>query len=615
MNGKDQNYGKEAMNTEIVIFQNGQYHFRFVNPVLADAAVSKIRNEIRDAFARKTGVVPSFLGEDKSDVNADVLEVLLGMTNRPESAMPEGAVEDCDAFYTVAVKGNKIVINGSDTYHLGVAARYFIENYLSGDVVETLTVPADLFEQKILKDFTRAYWGLIGIPAYPMGGNKMLSNVYHCGTKITDLTSNRNRSDVSLQRIDRTTEEEFKAYLAKLEYFGFEKEYENISAEMSFLTYKSAGRRVHVSFKPRTGEVQVISDPKGISVEAFGYSYIPGEGERSEYYLYGIPMSDGKGNNHPNAGTLSVIKCADNSVIIVDGGAYEGDGGTQMYGEVVMNAFDEFLHQITGTAKGDKVRIACWYLTHYHADHVMGLREFLKLYHENYELERVLANVPLQNCGGQNYPFSIAMTNWGYKLLDGWNELIKTRYPNCKELKVHAGQKIQIADVTLDVLYTHEDLLGLAGFFDSGDSNDTSTAVRVDNGQMSLVILGDAGQRTESRLRRNFTEATLKSDIVMPAHHLIYDVMAIFKEIQPTYAIVTQSIEVMQSTETLPGQGSYKDRYDKLMRLVARDHCYFGGNETVGLAVIDGKIQECYHVEGVVGREVGQGKANPTNHY
>jgi hypothetical protein len=42
------------------------------------------------------------------------------------------------------------------------------------------------------------------------------------------------------------------------------------------------------------------------------------------------------------------------------------------------------------------------------------------------------------------------------------------------------------------VLYTHEDLLGLAGFFDSGDSNDTSTAIRFDNGEMSLMILGDA---------------------------------------------------------------------------------------------------------------------------
>ena len=591
----------------MVIFENGQYHCKFVYPVLAVAAVSKIRNELRDAFAKKTGVIPSFLGEDKIDVDADVFEVLLGMTNRPESAIPEGVVEESDSYYTVAAIGKKIVISGSDIYHLGIAVRTFIGTYLSGEVTETLTLPDVIFHQEIIKDFTRENWRLEGIPAYPVGVNKLVPNAYYSGVTITNLSPNRNRSDVALQRIDRTTDAEFAAYLAKLEHYGFEKEYENITAENHFLTFKRADLRFHVSYKPRAMEVQVISDPKGISVEEFGYSYTPAGGERSEYYLYGLPMSDGKGNNHPNAGTLSVIKCADNSVIVIDGGAYEGDGGTQMYGEVVMGAFDAFLHRITGTADGDKVRVAAWYLSHYHADHVMGFLEFLKRYNEGYELERVIANVPIQNCGGSAYPFSLAMTNWGFKLLDGWRDLIKTRYPSCKEMKVHAGQRIQIADVTLDVLYTHEDLLSPIGWFNSGDSNDTSTAIRFDNGQMSMVILGDAGPRTESRLRRTYTEATLKSDIIMPAHHLIYDVSAIFKEIQPTFAIVTQSIECTQSNETLPGQGSYRDRYNKLVSLVARDHCYFAGNESVGLAVVDGVIQVIYHVDGVVGREEGKG--------
>ncbi len=592
----------------MVIFENGKYHCGFVHPVLAESAVSKLRNELRDAFGRKTGVMPSFLGEDKIDADAEVFEVLLGKTNRPESAAPERVIEESDSYYTVAVVGRKIVINGSDIYQLGVAVRSFIENYLSGDVTEVLTVPENLFEQKILKGFTREYWRLEGIPAYPTGGNKLIPNAYSCGTPITGLsTANRNKSDVTLQRIDRTTEAEFAAYLEKLERFGFEKEYENLTAENRFLTYRNADQRVHVSFKPRAMEVQVISDPMGISVEEFGYSYTPAAGERSEYYLYGLPMSDAKGNNHPNAGTLGVIKCADNSVIVIDGGAYEGDGGTQMYGEEVMGAFDAFLHQITKTADGDKVRVSCWYLTHYHADHVMGFLEFLKRYNESYELERVVANIPIQNCGGSAYPFSLAMTNWGFKLLDGWSNLIKTRYPNCKELKVHVGQRIQIADVTLDVLYTHEDLLSPIGWFNSGDSNDTSTAIRFDNGQMSMIILGDAGQRTESKLRRNYTELTLKSDIVMPAHHLIYDVFAIYKEIRPTFALVTQSYECTQLSDRLEGQGSYKDRFDKLVNLVARDHCYFAGNESVGLAVIDGQIQKCYYVEGVVGRQVGQG--------
>ncbi len=604
--GKDKKNGKN-MKTDIVIFENGKYNFKFVYPVLVEGAVSLIRNELRSAFEKKTGVIPSFLGEDKSCANAEVLEVLLGKTNRLESATPAGVVEETDSYYTVAVIGNKIVINGSDNYQLGVAARSFIENYLSGDVVEELTVPADLCEQKILKDFTREYWRLGGVPAYPVGSNKLVPNEYECGSTISNrIVKKRNKSDVSLQRIDRSTEAEFAAYLTKLERFGFEKEYENLTSENLFLTYKKDGMRVHVSFKPAIGEAQVISDPKGMAIEAFGYSYTPAAGERSEYYLYGIPMTDCKANGHPNCGTLALIKCADNSVIIIDGGEYEGNGGTQMYGEEVMGAFDAFLHQITGTAEGEKVRVSGWYVTHYHSDHTRGLLEFFKKYNENYELERIIANIPIQDCGGITNQFSLEMTNWVYNMIEAWSELLKTRYPNCKEIKVHAGQKIRIADVSLEVLYTHEDLLTPIGYFNSADSNDTSTVIRVDNGQMSMMVLGDGGQRTESRLRRIFTEATLKSDVVMPAHHLVYDVFEIYKEIRPTFALVSQSYECSQANSRIEGQGSYKERFDKLVSFVG-DNCYFAGNETVGLAVIDGKIQECYHVEGVVGRQVGQG--------
>ena len=602
--GKNQNSdnGDEKV-ADLVIFENGKYNCEFIYPGFSDATMSEFRNELRAAFKAKTGISPSFKGDDKVDADAEVFEVLIGDTNRPESAAPADVVENSDSYYGVSVVGKKIVIHGSDSYQLGVALNYFIETYLSGDVAEKVAVPGGLSEVKILKGFTREGWKLEGIPAYPEGVGKLIASAYKCGTTITDLsTSNRNNSDVTLQKINLSNEEEFRAYLAKVESYGFKKEYENITTESYFLTYKSADQRIHVSFKPRTGEAQVISDPKGISIEEFGYSYTPAAGERSEYYLYGLPMSDGKGNNHPNCGTLSIIKCADNSVIIIDGGAYDGDGGTQMYGEEVMGAFDDFLHQITGTADGDKVRISAWFVTHYHADHVMGFREFLKIYYANYDLERVIANIPIQDCGGSSNPFPTSVTNYAYGLLDGWRELIEIRYPNCKEIKVHTGQKIQIADVTLDVIYTHEDLLNMSARFSSSDSNDTSTCIRVDNGQMSMVVLGDASQSSEARIRSNFTEVTLKSDIIQPAHHLIYAIFDIFKEVQPTYAMVTQAREVMGSSSTLPNQGSYKDRDKKLKELVAEENCYFAGNESVGFAVVDGKIERIYYVEGVVGR-------------
>ncbi len=599
--GKNKDEGEGTPKADLVIFENGKYNCEFVYPTWSDASVSELRNELRAAFKAKTGINPSFAGDEKSKANAEVFEVLLGNTNRPESAAPAGVTEGTDAYYSVSVVGNKLVINGSDSYQIGVAIDYFVENYLSGDVAEKVAVSGDLSEVKILKDYTRENWKLGGIPAYSQAGeNKLIAAVYKSGTTIMGRSaSNNDKSDVSLQRIEKTTDAEFEAYLAKLDSFGFEKEYENIAAEVTFLTYTKGDVRFHVAYKPAIREVQVIDDPNGISVEEFGYTYTPEAGERSEYYLYGLPMTDGKGkegNMAPNCGTLSVIKCADNSVIIIDGGDYEGEGGLkQMYGKEVMDAFDDFLHEITGTADGDKVRISAWYVSHYHSDHTKGLLEFFKGYHASYELERVIANIPVESCGGSSNPFGSSMTSWVYRILDDWCDLIKVRFPNCKEMKVHAGQKIQIADVSLEILYTHEDLLNGNNRFKSADSNDTSTVTRFDNGQMSMISLGDAGRTTETRLRQTYTELSLRSDVIQPAHHLINDVFDIYEEIQPDFALVPQSYECSQSKTKVGEEGTYIYRYNKLIALVDKDNCYFAGNETVGLAVVNGQIQVVYH--------------------
>lgn len=584
---------------EKVIFENGQYQCAFVYPILAETEVTALRNELRSAFKEKTGVMPNFKADDKVDVVDSTVEILLGNTNRPESKTPEGVTEGTDAYYTVAVIGNKVVINGSDHYQLSLAVEYFIEQYLTGDVTDRITVFSDLYEQKISEDFTRESWNLKSIPAYPTGVNHLVSNVYHCGNTILEYSStNLNQSSTQLHYIQKTNKSEFLSYREKLEKFGYEMETENDLEGNLYATYYNGEQRIHLSFNPAFEEARVILDPNGMSVEEFGYSYTPQEGEQSEYYLYGLPMANGNSNPHPNCGMLMVIKCADNSVIVIDGGAYEGDGGIQMYGEEVMGAFDDFLHEITDTPAGQKVRISAWYMTHYHSDHIRGFLEFLKLYHGNYELERVIANVPISQCASKSWG---TMADWCFQLIGEWNVLLKTKYPNCKELKVHSGQEVQIADVTLQVLYTHEDLLTSNGQFNSTDSNDTSTVIRVDNGKMSMMVLGDANTRTESRLRRCFTTTTLKADICQAAHHLINDLSALYRDVQPTWMYIPQSEECCHSPMVDQGL-SYQERFDRL-KLVVGDNYYCAGNESVGYAVVNGELTRVYYREGVVGRQ------------
>lgn len=588
------------MAKDIVIFESGEYKCEFIYPILAENEVTELRNEIRAAFKDKTGVTPSFKTDDKSEADSAVVEVLFGLTNRPESAFPEGVNEGSDAFYRVAVVGNKVVINGSDPYQLSLATKYFIDSYLSGDKTDALTVKGELDEQKVLKDYSREYWSLYSLPAYPAGTNKIAANIYNCGGLIKNLSSGGvpNDKDVKLHYIENTSAEEFAAYASKLEECGYVKEFENNLENNLYATYYNGEQRAHISFNPKVKQARVALDTEGMSLSEFGYSYTPKAGEQSEFYQYGIPMSGGGYTNRSNCGMLLIIKCADNSVIIVDGGDRSGGSGSTAYEQMTDEALaglDAFLREITGAKEGEKVRISAWYITHYHNDHTYGFYYFLNKYGDSYTLERVIANIPTAKCGTREWD-----TQWYYKILMEWKTLINAKYPDCKEIKVHAGQKIQIADVNLQVLYTHEDLLTSNGFFNSTDSNDTSTVIRVDNGKMSMLVIGDANTRTESVLRLRFTTETLKSDIMTAAHHMIYHLPNLYKDVAPTYFFISQSEENCNSTSTLEGT-TYKERFD-FIKLLVGDKYYCAGNETVGLAFVDGELKECYYKEGVIGR-------------
>jgi len=524
---------------------------------------------------------------------------LFGLTDRAESAYPEGLDDERDAFWRVCWQGNKLVINGSDCYQLGLAVDYFVENYLSGEKTDTLSVPTSIDEQKILKGFTRSYWLLPSIPSYPEGQNLLYSGTYNCGTTIMNYAAGGETEDSSvLQRVKKTNATEFEAYIAKLESYGFKKEFENTLEQNRYVGLYDGNQRVYLTFSGKNSNAKILLDPTGISVDEFGYSYEPKAGEQSEYYMYGIPMADGTGNGHINCGMLLVIKCADNSVIVVDGG---GDKQEQMT-EKALEGFNEFLFDITDTPEGGKVRISAWYMTHYHGDHVKGFYEFLNTYGDSYELERVIANLPTDaalNWNGQN---------WSITFIKKWNTFIKQKYPGCKEIKVHTGQKIQIADVTLQVLYTHEDLLKDNGEFNSTDSNDMSTVIRVDNGKLSMLVLGDANSRTQSEMTKTFTGETFKSDILQAAHHMIYELPTIYNMTKPSIVYVPQNYTVAQNTEVeqMVNGTTYKQRLETLIKLVGLENLYFGGDETVGFASVDGKLTKVYHVEGVIGKNNAQ---------
>ncbi len=231
-------------------------------------------------------------------------------------------------------------------------------------------------------------------------------------------------------------------------------------------------------------------------------------------------------NQFKNNGMMLVIKLADNSVIIIDGG-HEA----QMSDEAAIE-LNDFLHSITKTPAGQKVTIKTWYLTHPDGDHYQGFIRFICSFHNQYNMERVMFNLP-NSIGGDLRSFL------GQDYLMKW-------YPDLQFHRLHTGETIKLGGVEIDVLYTREDCaptkLNDAGniAFDDGNSASNLLIFRYDG--IKVMVTGDMGTEARDQILSMYqTTTALDVDVFQSPHHLINDAAAICELASPTYILNPQS--------------------------------------------------------------------------
>ncbi len=118
----------------ISLFADGKMTYSIVRSDTANSQISGAASSLHLALTKVLGVERKAITiktdwEDDYDaarINAQK-EILVGMTNRPESAQVKDSL-DKDQF-AVRVVGNKIVIIGCDDNHTEMAVRYFLKNY------------------------------------------------------------------------------------------------------------------------------------------------------------------------------------------------------------------------------------------------------------------------------------------------------------------------------------------------------------------------------------------------------------------------------------------------------------------------------------------------------
>ena len=546
-----------------------------------------LRNTLTAGIRTSLGTFPTLEVDTKRPADTETVEILLGPTNRAESNYTAD-VGKTDGWFFVGIVGRKLVITACNDYMMERAVDHFVN-----EVLPTVKDGKLVFEKEnnylgVWEDFTVSNWKLGQLPYYKGATVSYSTALFDSGTMITEKAL-ADPASCEMVSVHRTNADEFEAYLKRLEEYGFKELTRNTIESNIYVTLTRGEERVYTYFTASQKSVTVILETGGATPAEISTPMTAETDKGAVFYQYGLNMHDGSSedNGYSNNGMLYIIKCADNSLIIIDGGNPSSLSTAGEDGILPHEKLNAFLHEITGAGEDEKIVIGCWFVTHGHYDHASAFPSFLQSYKNRYDLRSICANIPFPLMGDTGVTGA----------LGSFGSFVKKNYPDCKEVKVHTGQQFQFSDVTVDILYTHEDAVSPAGIssFVSSDFNGTSTIAKFSANGMSMLIVGDATSISEDKVMLMHSEETLRADIMQVAHHGFNSLPDLFEATQASYAFIPQSYGYFTATHTgaatihVPGMKGVKA---SLIKLIDQDKIFFSGDETytVGLAYRDGKI-------------------------
>ena len=384
-------------------------------------------------------------------------------------------------------------------------------------------------------------WLLPDVPPYV--GGVLSEAAYNIGSGF-DISPESETG--RMQVIRQTDGAEFAAYRQTLEAAGYEQVYANDFADNRFVQYRRNGSLLYIYYIHPWGEVRVIDDVKGVSVPEFEHLVEPKEGESVALYQYAMMFNrngngNQKGDPYGNCGMFFILRLADNSLILFDGGDVRQ--ATAKAAEALMG----FLREITHTTEAEKVRIAAIFISHLHDDHKRFLDRLVDSYADQIVIERAFYNLPV---GCQpSFPA------FGKKLAE--------KFPNAKFLKAHTGQKLRMGGALIEVVTTHEDMVDAAtGRYIARDQNNTSTPLKLTlNGRTVMMLTDWGGGHTVAPPEYEIVEPRffdmyekdgkhdfIKCDILQVTHHALNPYMErVNTAIAPEYAFFPASDVEMAS--------------------------------------------------------------------
>ena len=559
-----------------VLFEEGSYNYRLVYAMQRedweDSAIVTVYDGLKDLC----DVEPELIVDVDYEEKQGSREILIGSTNRTASSKPDLSEKDC--YWEVTVTKDQVVINGSNEYMIGIAAQYFISQWEELDAEGKLTMSTGWTKEVVMKDYYRDGWLLKEIPAY-QGDNTLGSGLYKCGTYLTEYGT-KDATDIRMQSVLSTTKEDVVTYAEIMQTNGYTQESHSTIENNEFYRFVKDNQRVYVNYYGNEGRTTIELDESGRpSLEEVSYTYEPKAGEETEVYMFGLKMDpygyslsqEKNTSGYIDNGACMVIKCADNSVIVIDGGAAQ-----QMQKED-SDRFYKFLCEITDTKENGVINVSAWYITHFDSDHTCGFSAVLEANPKRYNLERLVCNLPDLDVTSKT----------DYNAIVSPNGAVKKNFPNVMEIRLRTGDVLQLADVTITTYFSHADFADEAGRYNTTNFNSTSTiSMFTTSTGMKTLVTGDTISKSEIIYCKNFTTESLKCDIFQQPHHNRTDISTLYELANAQVMFFTQAVGTLTENPT-----------DLARSTLAKQWCsewYCGGTETVGLKWADGKAELIY---------------------
>jgi len=395
----------------------------------------------------------------------------------------------------------------------------------------------------------------LDIPCYE--GGRISSNSYLGTSGLLSDENGPTGGENRMQVVSYTTADEFSYYCDKLEAGGFDGVYSNKKDGITSAGYRNDAQLVYLYYCERTKEARIIEDNVTNSFEDFGYTCSEGEGVT--IYQFDYPYADfGEHINediYSTNGMMYIIRLADNSLVVIDGGSIRHSSDENI------DECMRFMHKITGTEENEKITISLWYGTHGHSDHVTFFYKLIGFYHNNIDLQRVMFNYP-----------SLSLVEHDGRI-DMFRERLALLYPNVKYLAPHTGMSFNIANLSFDVLYTHEDaVIARTGKTPVTNTNDGSTVCRLTAAGKRFLVLGDMNILAQDRMLRMYDTDVFKTDVLQGAHHLYNAVDIIYKYADADYVFCPMSEG--RAKAGLPGYTGARLFYKKNQLLFAGNALY-----------------------------------------